>query len=184
LTTVIIVHGTGGSPEGNWFPWLQAELEALGHTVLVPRFPTPEGQSLYTWFEAFQGYEHYLQDAILVGHSIGPAFLLRVLEKTDATAKAAFFVAPFMQPLGNDFDLPNKSFIEAPVEWERISRRCGSFTVIASDNDPYVPLAYSQEVAQELGAEVVVLHNAKHINKDAGYTQLPVLLDLIVRALR
>ena len=44
----LIFHGTMGSPNGNWFPWLQSELISKGWDVDVPAFPTPEGQSLDT----------------------------------------------------------------------------------------------------------------------------------------
>jgi uncharacterized protein len=185
MVTVIIIHGTGGSPEGNWFPWLKRELESRGHNVLVPPFPTPEGQSLYTWQEAFAGYEYYVQDAVLVGHSLGCAFLLRELDRTHHHARAAFFISAFAQELGlPDFDLLNNSFVMAPFDWMRIGRHCSRFTVINSDDDPYVPLDFGKQVADALGGELVVMHGAKHINAESGHTELPLLLDLIERELK
>jgi len=38
-----IIHGTGGTPEGNWFPWLKEKLESIGVTTYIPRFPINEG---------------------------------------------------------------------------------------------------------------------------------------------
>jgi hypothetical protein len=39
----VIIHGTKGSPEGNWFPWLADFLRQQHAEVVVPRMPTPEG---------------------------------------------------------------------------------------------------------------------------------------------
>ena len=68
---VIIVHGSFGSPEENWFPWLKEELEKFGVKVLVPKFPTPEGQSLENWLKAFEECRQHLnEETILVGHLV------------------------------------------------------------------------------------------------------------------
>jgi predicted alpha/beta hydrolase family esterase len=46
MANIFIIHGSYGNPDENWFPWLKKELEQEGHKVFVPKFPTPEDQSL------------------------------------------------------------------------------------------------------------------------------------------
>ncbi|MBI5073039.1 hypothetical protein HZA99_04435 [Candidatus Woesearchaeota archaeon] len=41
----IIVHGTDGHPQENWFPWLKEKLKLYGYEVFVPQFPTPQNQT-------------------------------------------------------------------------------------------------------------------------------------------
>jgi predicted alpha/beta hydrolase family esterase len=182
---IIIVHGAFGSPEENWFPWLKGELEKLGHAVHVPRFPTPENQTLDKWLEAFQNYRQYLdEDTILVGHSLGPAFILNLLERLDRPIRAAFLVAGFTGRLGlEEFDPINRTFCERNFNWEKIKQNCKSFFVFSSDNDPYVPLEKGKELAENLGAELTVVEGAGHFNEKAGYKEFPLLLEKIRRLL-
>ena len=92
-----IIHGTYGSPDENWFPWLAKELRSKGHEVTVPVFPTPEGQSLESWLEAFEPYlEQIDSETVFVAHSLGPAFVLSVLEKINTKVKACYFVEGFV----------------------------------------------------------------------------------------
>jgi len=181
MTNIIIIHGTGGSPEGNWFPWLKKELEALGHTVYVPLFPTPENQSLENWLEVFKDYEGYLdENSIVVGHSLGPAFLLSIIEKLNQPIKAAFFIAGFTGLIDlPDIDKLNKTFTLQSFDWNKIKENSKKFTVINSDDDPYVKLDKGKELAQKLDTELIILHNAGHINKDSGYVTFDFLLDKI-----
>ncbi|MFH0701208.1 MAG: alpha/beta hydrolase, partial [Candidatus Woesearchaeota archaeon] len=111
MTNIFIIHGSYGSPQENWFPWLKAELEKLGCPVFVLKFPTPEKQSLESWMKVFNKYEKEINDkSIVVGHSLGPAFLLSFLEKH--RVKAAFFVAGFVGKLDNsNFDSINDTFV-------------------------------------------------------------------------
>ena len=181
MTNVFIVHGAYGNPEENWFPWLKSELEKLGCRVFVPKFPTPKNQSLENWLKVFDDYKQYLnENSIVVGHSLGPAFLLNVLEKLDKPIKAAFFVSGFTGLLGNsEFDRINKSFVDKPFDWQKIKRNCPKFFVFHSDNDPYVPLEKAEEFAKNLGVNVILVKNAGHFNEKAGYTKFELLLEKI-----
>lgn len=185
MTDVIIVHGTGSNPESNWFPWLKTELEKINCQIFVPRFPTPENQSLKTWLETFENYRQYLNEkTIVVGHSLGTAFLLSVLENTDQPIKAAFFVSGFIGLLDNpEFDVPNQTFVTKTFDWEKIKTNCHQFSIISSDNDPYVRLEKGTELAKNLNSELIVLKNAGHINKAAGYTEFEFLLEKIKEVL-
>lgn len=181
MTNIIIIHGTGGNPNRNWFPWLKSELEKSDCRVFVPKFPTPENQSLENWLNVFKDYEQYLdENSIVVGHSLGPAFLLSVLENLNRPIKAAFFVAGFTGLLNNsDFDELNESFVTKSFDWAKIKKNCKKFYVINSDNDPYVPLEKGKSLAENLGTELITLKNAGHINEEARYTEFSFLLDKI-----
>jgi hypothetical protein len=61
----------------------------------VPKFPTPKNQTLENWLRVFTELEPQLDDnTVLVGHSLGPAFILTLLEG-NRKIKAAFLVAAF-----------------------------------------------------------------------------------------
>lgn len=119
MVNVIIVHGTGGNPKGNWFPWLKTKLEKEGCKVYVPKFPTPENQSLDSWLKEFKEYEKYLdEDSILIGHSLGPAFILSILESIKIQINSAFFIAGFTGLLNNEeFDTLNETFVVKKFDW-------------------------------------------------------------------
>lgn len=186
MANIVIIHGTGGNPEENWFPWLKAELIKLGHQVIVPRFPTPENQSLKNWLDIFAKYTDFLnKDSIVIGHSLGPVFLLSVLENLHHSIKSAFFVASFISPLNlPEFDELNKTFTQRNFNWKGIKNHCRHFEVIHSDNDPYVPLAKAEDLAKQLGVEVTLVPGAAHFNTAAGYSTFPLLLERVTQLLR
>ena len=182
MTNVFIIHGAYGNPSENWMPWLKKELGKMGCAVFAPKFPTPENQSLESWLEVFSNYERRLDgDSIVVGHSLGVAFLLNVLEKMEKEPiKAAFFVAGFTGALNDPrFDMINKTFTDRRFDWKEIRKHCRKFFVFSSDNDPYVPPLKGKELAKNLGAEMIVVKNAGHFNEKSGYVKFELLLDKI-----
>lgn len=179
---VFIIHGTGGHPKENWFPWLKEQLEPIGCRVIIPQFPTPENQSPETWFRVMDNYKaDYTPETILVAHSLGSAFALRILEKYPVKIRAAILVAaPIgVRPIKNwDGDQP---FIGKPFDWDTIRSRAERFVVFHSEDDPMVGVGNGIELADRLGAEFVRLPNAGHFNAKAGFTKFEMLLERIKR---
>ena len=181
MTNIFIIHGAYGSPEENWIPWLKSELEKLGCRVFVSKFPTPENQTLENWLKVFENYKQYLdEDSIVIGHSLGPAFILSALESVDRKIKSAFFIAGFISFLNNpDFDTINKTFVDKKFDWEKIKKNCKNFYIFHSDNDPYVPLEKAEELAKNLGTDVILVKGAGHFNTESGYDKFEQLLEMV-----
>ena len=180
---IFIIHGAYGSPQENWFPWLKDKLEEKGHTVFVPNFPTPENQSLSSWMKVFEdNFNSIDEDTIFVGHSLGPAFILSILEKLSILKpiRACFFVAGFIGLLCNEeFDKINETFTKKEFDWEKIKKTCNNFYLFNSTNDPYVPLEKGEELAEKLNGELIKMDNAGHFNEDAGYNKFEEILKYI-----
>ncbi len=178
---VFIIHGTGGAPEGNWFPWLAAKLREHGTEVLVPRFPTPEGQNLQAWLRVFADIAGPLTPGdVLVGHSIGAAFALRLLERAETRIRAVFLIAGFSSQLGDPaFDPYTVTFMKAPFDWQKILRNSGSFFVYAGDIDPYVPRRFTTELAAGVGSSPVIIPGGGHLSAESGWLTLPFLWEEI-----
>jgi len=181
MTNFFIIHGAFGNPQENWFPWLKSQLTKEHNKVFVPEFPTPEGQSLENWMKRFEDFERELnENAIIIGHSIGCAFILALLEKSPKQIQAAFLISGFTGSLGDsELDKLNASFAEREFDWKKIHENCRKFVVFHSDNDPFVPLAKGRELAEKLGAEFVLVKGAGHFNKKAGYAKFEKLFEKI-----
>lgn len=183
---IFIFHGTEGYPEENWFPWLKQELELKGYKVYVPQFPSPPivPAKIKEWFDILKGYEQHINEkTILIGHSLGGVFTLRILEKLNHPVLAAFFVGtPIgIRPILN-YDR-DSSFSGFSFDWDSIKNKSSHFVVFQSDTDPYVSLGNGQELAKHLNAGLDFVPNAGHFNKKAGYLKFEKLEDKVFQIL-
>jgi len=183
--TAYVIHGAYGNPNENWFPWLKKQLQEQGYDVIVPSFPTPEGQTLANWIKIFnQNISRIDNNTIMIGHSVGVAFILRVLERINKKIKAVYLVSGFTSKLGDPrFDNLNSTFVEYPFNWEKIQQNCGSFHVFHSSSDPYVPIEFIEPFRHQLQAKIRLIKDAGHFNADAGYTKFHTLLKEILQEL-
>lgn len=180
MQTIFIFHGTFWHPEENRFPWLKEKLESTWYHVIVPRFPTPENQSLGNRRDVLHWYKDYInQDTIMIGHSLWALFALHLLEEYKVLS--CILVAWFIESLGNEtFDNLNQSFTEHPLEWKTIAHNTDSFTIYQSDDDPYIPLSQAKILSKKLHTPITLIKNAWHFNSAAWYNTFEVLYNQLI----
>lgn len=197
----LIMHGSYGSPEENWFRWLEKELKQLGHDVILEQFPVDSWDKIekvgtdkigsYQAIESLASWEKYFVDNILpkikgeevsfVGHSIAPIFMLHMLNKYDFKLKQAVFVSPFFNipdaPSVWQFYPVNKTFYSYDFNFDKIRSHIGKSYVIYGDNDPYVPSTEPPLFAEKLGAEIHVVPSGGHCG--GIFKEFPLLIELV-----
>jgi predicted alpha/beta hydrolase family esterase len=172
-----IFHGTAGSPEGNWFPWLKTKLENQDIVTTVPRFPTPEGESLDAWLKVLKSQAQQINSAsLLIGHSKGGMFLLKVLEQLVEPVDTAVFVSAPIGVKPIRYYEEDKLFSNFEFDWDKIRSKAKHFVVVHSDNDPYVSIENGRQLAKELGIDLTFIPQAGHINSESGFTEFPQIL--------
>lgn len=69
MNNYIIIHGSFGSKDGNWFPWLKQELEQQNKKVEVPQMPVGVGnQNFEKWSNVLIDYYHNTSHIFAITH--------------------------------------------------------------------------------------------------------------------
>ncbi len=191
MKNVFIFHGSYGSPQENWFPWLKKELEKLGHRVFVPQLPIPPpkkqntyygGHKLLDWLKTVEKYQKYFnEETIIVAHSRGCVFTFRFLEKIKKPVASVFLVAPWMNFIWYPKGYKGvDSFHKKPFLWNKIKKTSKYFEVFQSTNDD-TPIKEGKEIAKKLGAKLNIVKNAGHFNVyySPKFKKFPFLLERI-----
>ncbi|MBI2641044.1 alpha/beta hydrolase [Candidatus Roizmanbacteria bacterium] len=194
----VIFHGSFGSPEGNWLPQLKERLEKLGQTVIAPQFPiedwnkfTAAGKSAIPKKQTLENWLAFFQKKVLpqlkkgnklcfIGHSIGPLFILHVVERFNLTLDCAIFVSPFFvnPPKVWQIDLVNKSFYRTDFDFGKLKKCISTSYVLYSDSDPYVNKNQSILFAKSLDSSLILVRKAGHMNSEVNLNEFPLVFDL------
>lgn len=199
----IIFHGAFGNPESNWFPELKEKLAGFGQKVIVPRFPvdnwedvtrsgrslSPKQQTLEKWLKTFRKSVLPLiksgEKLCFVAHSLGPLFILHVIEKFNLQLDSAIFVSPFFDRLDRvwQIDHVNQSFYKTNFNFEKLKKLIPVSYVLYSDNDPYVDKKHSILFAKLLDSSLIFVKRAGHMNSEVNLNEFPLVLDLCLTRL-
>jgi uncharacterized protein len=181
MKRVFIIHGWEADPGSNWFPWLKEELTKKGITAVTPAMPDSAHPDCGRWIGYLKKIVGQVdEDTFFVGHSLGPIAILRFLESLplDEKAGGVIMVAGFSESLG----IPEiESFFAQPLDYAKVKKMSQRFVVINSNDDPYVPMDRAKILERELGAELIVVHQAGHLNAGTGFFKLPAVLEKILQ---
>lgn len=179
MENYIIIHGSFGSKDGNWFPWLKEQLENNHKKVEVPQMPVGVGnQNFENWSNVLKQLV-INENTIIIAHSIAPIFVCKYLISNKIRVKKLVFVCGFNNYLGidSDFDSVNEPmFVD---NYEEIKNYCKDIVCFYSDNDPYVKIEVEKEFADIVSNKQHIIKNGGHINAESGYTEFADILQVL-----
>jgi uncharacterized protein len=181
MKKAIILHGTGGSPESNWFRWLESELRSHGVQVWLPTLPHARSPRLSEWRDYVIKNAPFELDleTIIIGHSSGAVLALIVTQSLENKLGAVVCVSAFKDnSLGWD---ANDNLFDLPFSFDAIKNNVDVLLYIHSDDDPYCPINQPKYLHQNTGGEFVLIPDQGHFNleKSPAYKKFPQLLQIL-----
>lgn len=180
----LILHGTGADHTSNWFPWLKAELEKLGHEVWVPDLPDADRPNIQKYNDLLlhQGWD--FNNSVIIGHSSGSVAILGLLQALPAGTKinTAILVGAFTKRLSESpsWEMLRELFDEE-FDYDEIKSKATRFIFVHSGDDPYCPIEDARTLCKDLDGKFVELDSMGHFSEslDPRFDKLPELLEII-----
>jgi predicted alpha/beta hydrolase family esterase len=173
---VIIFHGTGGSPDVCWYPWLRRRLESRGYGVEVPAYPGINVEPIETFLPKVMSNHGFDENTVLVGHSAGAALLLGILEHVDRVIPQAFLVAGY-STRPNTAEEP---VLQASYDWEKIKAHVRDVYFVNSVVDPYgCDVRQGRAMFDRLGGTQIVRNDGHFGSPGQDYPTFELLDRLI-----
>jgi hypothetical protein len=128
---------------------------------------------------------HFNNESIIVGHSAGASFTLKLLEKIPNIIKinkAILVSAAANMGTRPEFFVYRKSLVGEPFNWVKIKKSCNNFYIICSNKDPYdCGIDQGKIIQENVGGKLIIKNGEGHFNLEKGpqYKKFPFLLDLI-----
>lgn len=175
----IILHGSFGSKDGNWFPWLKEQLQNKNKKVDVPQMPIGVGnQNFESWSKVLDSLK-IDENTTIIAHSIAPIFVCKYLIKNKISVKKLIFVCGFNNYFGidKDFDAVNEPMFMS--NYKDIKKYCNNIICFYSDNDPYVKIEAEKEFADNVSNIQFIIKDGGHINSESGYVKFEEIINVI-----
>ncbi len=166
-TNALIIHGTWGNGNGNWFPWLVNHLKLSGVEAVSPTLPDaklPKFEERMAFLRS--NYSQYTRpSSIIIGHSSGAGTALHIAQENKIdqlvlVAPVLYVDSAYKPILVNAFDQKTGDALDTlynnhAIDWEKIKKNVRKITVVFGENDPYLPKEMRPFAEQIFGAENV-----------------------------
>ena len=162
---VILIPGSGATPQDHWFPYLEKELSELGIKVINRQFPDFKLARKEYWLPFIKELgpdEH----TILVAHSAGTAAAMKYAEEHKLLG--SILVAALYTDVGDDM-MKQSGYFDSPWNWDTIKNNQQWIIQFASQDDPYIPIAEAHYIHEKLETEYHEYSKEGHF----GYPKQP-----------
>lgn len=179
----VVLHGTGGSPKGNWFPWLEEQLQKAGYEVWMPNLPGNETPNRQVYNDFLFSQEWDFTDNIVIGHSSGAVSVLNLIEDGRCPhIKLGVLVGAWAHMRDSDLANPERFDALFPPEgfnFDLIKQKSDELLFIHGDNDELCPFEQAQWLAEQTHSELLTIPGGGHLRYADGFTELPQLTDAL-----
>ncbi len=182
-TTVLFIHGFGANPDLDFYPTLTPLLEHEGIQYMIPALPDSSHPEKNAWLARIKHtYDHIDGPVILVGHSLGTRAALLFLEQFEVKVAATLLIAPFSNSIANADRRHGvyASFFDHKIDIGVVKLRCPKFVVMHSKDDDAIDFAQGQEIAQDLGAELITYEDRHHFSEPQNAPEIFRVLHTLV----
>ncbi len=180
MKRAIILHGTDGKPDSNWFMWLKSLLESQGYEVQIPHLPNNHTPNMLVYNDLILNSGWDLTDGIVVGHSSGAVSVLNLLmDDRCPVIKAACMVGVWAHMTGTDLATEQFKDLFSPqgFDFSKIKPKAKHFLYVHGSDDPYCPIEQAKWLADQTGGDFVTVQGGKHLG--ANRSELPELQTLL-----
>lgn len=160
MARALIIPGWAGSGPDHWQSHWERELPGASRVEMAD-WDRPRRAD---WVEAIErAVAAAAEPPVLIAHSLGCVAVAHWAARSRHPVQGALLVAPA--------DLDRESCPPVLRAFGPVPRAPLPFAshVVASDDDPYVTVARVQELADDWGSGLTILHGAGHINAASGH---------------
>ena len=149
IKAILMPGNGGGTPEDNWFPYLERELPKLGIIVINKQFPDPilARESYWLPFVKELGAD---ENAILIGHSSGAVAAMRFAETNKILGSV--LVGACYTDLGDENERQSGYYNRA-WDWQAIKNNQKWIIEFASIDDLFIPIQEARYIHKKLQTE-------------------------------
>jgi len=178
-----IIHGWGGDSKSDWIPWLKKDLESKKFEVFTPDMPDTDEPVIERWVAKLREIlVNPDEDCVLIGHSIGCQTIMRYLESLDGKVlDKIILIAPWFNLKGledEEWSIVD-SWINTPINFEKVKSSTKEIIALFSSNDPFVPIEDEKLFKERLNSKNIIVNNKGHFIEDDGIVEIPEILEFL-----
>jgi len=155
----VIFHGYTGHADTEWIPKLKADLEARGYVVQAPQLPHTDSPVESEQVAHALKNCSYDKNTIIIGHSLGGAVAMKVIEKLDHSVRELILVAPVVDHLFRHLSPEPRPFwdtFDFTYDYDLIVSRTSRRVVLSDTQEREDRMPYLEHLAPLIDAEYIV----------------------------